>query len=88
MQVKLNFYEDPGHGWLAVKRNWLKDLGIAQEITTFSYQRGRSVYLEEDCDASRFLAAARAAGWDITFNDKHTDKRSPIRSYDYYRKGE
>lgn len=88
MQVTLNFFNDPGHGWLAVKRQWLHDLGIAQDITTFSYQRGKSVYLEEDCDASRFLAAARAAGWDITFNDKYCDRHSPIRSYDYYRKGE
>ena len=29
MQVTLNFFNDPGHGWLAVKRQWLHDLGIA-----------------------------------------------------------
>lgn len=83
--MKLKFYADPGHGWLAVKRDMLTELGINDKITPYSYQRGRTVYLEEDCDASTFLAAARAKGIDIQFEDRHTDRRSPIRSYDHYR---
>ena len=48
-------YTDPGHGWIAVKRNVLDILNIADKITPFSYQKGHTVYLEEDCDASLFF---------------------------------
>jgi hypothetical protein len=83
--MKLNFYSDPGHGWLAVKRSTLIELGIDGLISTYSYQRGNTVYLEEDCDYSTFAAAARARGIELSFIDKHTDRRSPIRSYEIYK---
>ena len=83
--MKLNFYSDSGHGWLAVKRGLISGLGIAHKISTYSYQRGDTVYLEEDCDLSEFMSAARQLGMSIEFNDKHTNGRSPIRSYETYR---
>lgn len=83
-RLTLTYYNDPGHGWLSVQRAWLHELGIADKISTYSYQRGNTVCLEEDCDASTFNAAARAAGWTLTFRDKHTDNHSRIRSYDHY----
>jgi hypothetical protein len=84
MTMKLNFYTDSGHGWLAVKRDLLVKLGIADKISTYSYQRGETAYLEEDCDASEFLSAARQAGLDMQFTDRHTNGRHPIRSYATY----
>lgn len=48
---------DPGHGWLAVKREELIAMGILHHITSYSYQKGATVYLEEDCDASTFVEA-------------------------------
>ena len=51
------FISDPGHGWLEVPRSLLSELGILEEITTYSYQKKELVYLEEDCDASRFFEA-------------------------------
>lgn len=82
MKVRLKFYSDPGHGWLAVKRSMLQQLNIEDKITPYSYQRGATVYLEEDCDYSTFHHAAVAAGWDLYYLESHTDRRSPIRSYD------
>ena len=76
---KYRFYTDPGHGWLAVKRQELIDLNIIEKISGFSYQKGQTVYLEEDCDASLFLAAKTIDPKNIIC--RHTDKRSPIRSY-------
>lgn len=84
--MKLNFYSDPGHGWLAVKRSILADWGLDNAITGYSYQRGGTVYLEEDCDCSTFLAAARARGIELSIIEKSTSKYSPIRSYDHYKK--
>jgi hypothetical protein len=43
------YREDPGHGWIEVKRSELKALGIEKEISSFSYQKKDSVSLEENC---------------------------------------
>jgi hypothetical protein len=83
-QVTLKFYADPGHGWLAVKINFLVSLGVAGDISPYSYVRGETAYLEEDCDASRFIKAAKEKGIQVDIKESHTDRRSPIRSYESY----
>ena len=85
MSVVIKFYSDPGHGWGAVKRKLLTDLGIADKISTYSYQKGETVYLEEDCDLGVLIGALKAKGNTIEFKEKHTDNRSPIRSYDCFK---
>ena len=47
-QLNLNYFTDPGHGWVSVKIDVLKTLGIADQISHYSYMRGSSAYLEED----------------------------------------
>ena len=51
---------DAGHEWLAVRKSELEELGIADQISAYSYQKGSTAYLEGDCDAARFLDAYRA----------------------------
>ena len=75
------FYSDPGHGWLAVKRQLLIDLNIADKITYFSYQRGKTVYLEEDCDCHTFYNALKQNQIEFTVDEQFTNNQSPIRSY-------
>jgi len=75
----LNFYTDPAHGWLEVKRSDLVTLGIEDQISRFSYEQGARVYLEEDNDMSRYMEAAAAAGWTIKTADFHNDAESFIR---------
>jgi predicted nucleotidyltransferase len=54
------FIEDPGHGWLEVTTQDLARVGMTcQNFTRYSYRRGNTLYLEEDCDAPRFLEAWR-----------------------------
>jgi hypothetical protein len=79
------YYTDPGHGWFAVKRAELAELGILGQVSHYSYQRGRTVYLEEDCDATLYFTAHKAAGTVPPYIEKHTDKRHPIRSYSTFR---
>ena len=86
MNLKIKFYSDPGHGWAAVKRTLLDELGITQQISTYSYQRGNTVYLEEDCDLSTLLGALRAGGREFELCERHTDRRHPIRGYDHFSK--
>ena len=79
------FYADPSHGWLAVKIEELMQLGIVTQISSYSYMRGATAYLEEDCDASLFFNAYKDKyGTDPKHTYKHTDNRSPIRNYDSY----
>lgn len=79
------FYADPSHGWLAVKIEELMQLGIITQISSYSYMRGATAYLEEDCDASLFFNAYKDKyGVDPKHDYKHTNNRSPIRNYDSY----
>ena len=82
MKTKFYYYQDPGHAWAAVPVSLLEQLGIVGKISAFSYWRGKTAYLEEDCDLAVFFDAYRAAfGTDPVLVSKHSDDRSPIRSY-------
>jgi hypothetical protein len=79
------FYEDPGHGWLAVKVLDLYKLGLSpSDFSCYSYWKGQTVYLEEDCDAPKFIEAFKNAHLNrsapIFQMIEHTG-RSPIRTY-------
>lgn len=79
------FYMDAGHGWCAVKIKTLVELNILNKITPYSYVRGNTAYLEEDCDFTTFVQAyVSKYGIKPLFEIRNTDKRSPIRSYERY----
>lgn len=78
------FYADPGHGWLAVKRSELTSMGIIGKISHYSYQRGDTVYLEEDCDASLFINRKNELGEGFRFIESSTNISSEIRSYERF----
>ena len=73
MAEQFTFYNDPGHGWLAITpaRSWAAGVDPAT-YSPFSYYLPRCEFapaglllLEEDCDAGRFF---RAAGYDPQTN--------------------
>lgn len=81
------FYSDGGHGWLEVKREELKDLGVYNKISKFSYERGAYVYLEEDCDAYEYLAAFKQRyGYEPDYTEQIVNGDSVIRTYDRFTK--
>ena len=88
---KLIFHCDRGHGWLEVPREDIDVLGLADEISNLSYllshthKRAGMVYLEEDCDATLYLDAAKAAGWTIQIVEGYTGIDSHIRRMDSFR---
>jgi hypothetical protein len=58
-------YSDPGHSWVKVPKHLLEaHLGAhwRKHFTSFSYERGLYVYLEEDQDALTFDRRIRDAG--------------------------
>jgi len=73
-------YSDPGHSWMAVKRNELIRLGILHLISSYSYQKGETVYLEEDCDLRKFERAKTEKGESWSFTMTYREK-TPIRRY-------
>lgn len=83
-ELKFKFYTDPGHGWVAVKKSLLVELGIDKDISRYSYVKGQTAYLEEDCDAAKLVKALDNKGIKYSFESKNTNSSSPIRSYDRY----
>lgn len=79
------FLTDPGHGWLKVRRDVLAKLGLLHQISGYSYERNRHVYLEEDCDAPKLLEALKAAGVTLRIKNKNSNKQSKVRSYAHFR---
>lgn len=77
---KLKFINDPGHGWLSVSNKDVKELGIADKISRYSYMSPTRSYLEEDGDAGVFLEAAKAAGWEFVISNSYVES-TPIRNY-------
>jgi|TARA_B110000977_G_C11020723_1_gene471187 hypothetical protein len=78
------YHSDPGHGWLAVKLSEIKMLGIETDISEFSYIKGKTAYLEEDCDMSKFINAMKTKGIDVSVRSGPPRERSPIRSFKSY----
>lgn len=77
-----HFFTDPGHGWLAVKRDLLLGLGsTAMSISDSSFQRGGMVYLEEDSDAQAFLLDLKESGIEHHIIAINNDRPSEIRCY-------
>jgi hypothetical protein len=76
---------DAGHAWLAVKRKELDELNIADKISSYSYVKGGTVYLEEDCDARHFFEAyeSKHGVKPNTKEGKHWDVQ-PCRSFARY----
>lgn len=59
--TSLTFHHDPGHGWLAVTIGQAAQVGLrVSDFSSWSYRSGGTLYLEEDCDAPKYLAAYRA----------------------------
>ena len=81
------FHNDPGHGWLQVSGDDILAAGLKpSDFSRYSYwtrspfSGGDTYYLEEDCDAVKFLAAYRRKGFKYDTQDVFTNEDSPIRT--------
>lgn len=87
------YLQDQGHGWLSVPIKYLlaacSDAEL-QQISCFSYYKGKSVYLEEDCDMQIFVNSWRqptlntwrnnGASLEFKHKQNYTEK-SPVRNF-------
>jgi hypothetical protein len=78
------FHADPGHAWLEVPFAHIFDVGLTlKSFSNYSYRdaaRGR-VFLEEDCDAARFIVAweGKNPGKAFPVKESHSNRDSFIR---------
>lgn len=93
-QVKtFKHYHDANHGWLAVKLNLLAFLEISKKISSKSYIKGETAYLENDIDMGIFLVAYKlkygreAICLDVDPLNLKSKKPSPVRNYSHYSYG-
>ena len=84
-QISIKVFADPGHAWARFPKAKLVQLGIADKISTYSYQSGINAFLEEDCDLSLLLVTLRDRGYEIKFNESHTNRQSKIRGYNTFK---
>ena len=83
---KFEFFSDPGHGWVKVPGALLRELGIVERISSYSYAAAGFGYLEEDCDLSVFFNAYRERfGRDPELVERVSDALAEIRNYSRFR---
>ena len=88
----LVFESDMGHGYLHVPIAILKYLNLKMsDFSSYSFTDFSKVYLEEDCDASKFVNAWRKfCNMDINslVREVHTNGDARCRSYTRIKEGE
>jgi len=75
--MPFTLYLDPDHGWLAVPLSTLSNIGLgAADFTTYSHIgcSGTVLYLEEYCDAPKFIAVFRQQyGYEPAITERYID---------------
>jgi hypothetical protein len=85
-KLTFNYHTDASHGWLAVPNCLVRELGLAGQISEYSYMRGKTSYLEEDRDASLFVNAFLTKfGFEPKVVDLAPRGRSVIRSFNRFK---
>ena len=87
MKKVYHFVTDPSHGWLKVPVAELKEMGLYDQISVYSYELNGMGYLEEDADMTLFIEAKKAAGVDIKLKTFSRNQQSRIRNYPMFNGG-
>ena len=61
----LDFIQDAGHGWIQIPKN----LSFGLSFSRFSYQDEKNLYLEEDCDMTKYLNFLDKSGIKYNLNE-------------------
>ena len=67
-----------------MKRELVEMLGIQGLITSYSYQKGDRLFLEEDADASLLMRSLGELNIRYSVVDRHTNTDHWIRALDRY----
>jgi hypothetical protein len=75
---KLTWYSDPGHSWLQVPKTLVPSKSRTL-FSQYSYEDRQYLYLEEDCDAVRFVHILRQMGVEYSTREVFHPEDSPVR---------
>jgi len=84
--IRMVFHNDSGHEWLSCKKKLLNDLGLSEKISAFSYQKGKTAYLEGDLDAQILIEKLMQENYSFLIVDGAYRRSSPIRNYERFTK--
>ena len=76
------FFSDSGHAWLRVRPQDCRNVGLnIGSFSRYSYYDATYLYLEEDCDAAKFVNAYRERfHCSPIIHDEYIPGRLPIRN--------
>lgn len=75
-----NFHTDPSHGWLEVSVSGVESVGLkSTDFSDYSYRSGNTLYLEEDCDATKFINELHRRGIAFRLREINENKDSFVR---------
>ena len=70
-QLNLTFIDNESHGYLKVSKETFFQFDLnGSEFSQYSYYYNNNFYLEEDCDANKFINIAKNKGYKINFLNK------------------
>jgi len=73
MSTTFVHHTDPAHGWIEVSLGQIIAAGLMpSDFSEYSYRTKTKFYLEEDCDASKFVDAWRAKIGPCEFTEKYS----------------
>jgi hypothetical protein len=82
MRKTFTLHTDNGHGWLRVTIAEITMLRFhINDFSRYSYRKNDDLFLEEDCDAGKFLNAFQAMYGEPHINVENYNGSSPIRRY-------
>lgn len=83
-KLQITYHQDAGHGWIEVPRSLLLEHGVECLITSYSYQSGDRVFLEEDQDAATLLKKLEAAGVEYDVKEYYCGNWAFVRNFPRY----
>ena len=73
-QLNLTFIDNESHGYLKVSKETFFQFDLnGSEFSQYSYYYNNNFYLEEDCDANKFINIAKNKGYKINLNTNFVD---------------
>lgn len=82
--LTIHRYSDPGHSWFKVPLGRIKELGLIDKFSAWSYLGNGYAFLEEDCDYSIFEQALIASNVLPVIVEHRSNKQSKVRGYRSY----
>jgi len=71
-QLNLTFIDNESHCYLRVNKETFFQFKLnGSEFSKYSYYHNNNFYLEEDCDATKFINIVKNKGYKINFVDRN-----------------